>query len=139
MPSFQKCLRGGAPAAQPAAAPANAAPNAAAAAGKATKPAKAAAAPPKKRVAPRRMSTDLAANFGTISETWRDAASWQSFTAHLATTPGEGLDSDDREMSFLRYALFLELYVELDQAERVQKRPEPELKEIVLGIRCDSS
>ena len=87
MPAFQKCLRGGAPAAQPAgqqqpaAAPANAAPNAAAA-GKATapattKPAKAAAAPPKKRVAPRRMSTDLAANFGTISETWRDAASWQ--------------------------------------------------------------
>ena len=85
---FQKCLRGGAPAAQPAgqqqpaAAPANAAPNAtsAAAAGKATapttKPAKA-TAPPKKRVAPRRMSTDLAANFGTISETWRDAASWQ--------------------------------------------------------------
>ena len=149
MPTFQKCLRGGAaPAAQPAgqqqpaAAPANAAPNAAAAAGKAappTKPAKAAAAPPRKRVAPRRMSTDLAANFGTISETWRDAASWQSFTAHLASTPGEGLDSDDREMSFLRYALFLELYVELDQAERVQKRPEPELKELVLGIRCDSS
>ena len=28
-----------------------------------------------------------------------------------------------------------ELYVELDQAERVQKLPEPELKELVLGIR----
>ena len=134
--SFQKCLRGGAPAAQPAAAagqptttgtPANPAPTA----GKATKPK---TDTPKKRMPPRRMSTDLAKNFGTISETWRDAASWQSFTAHLELT-GEGLDSQNKQMSFRRYATFLELYVELDQAERVQKLPEPELKELVLGIR----
>ena len=82
------------------------------------------------------MSTDLSANFGTLSETWQSGENWESFTKHLAATEGEGLDSDDREMSFLRYAIFLELYVELDQAERVRKLPEPELKALVLGIRC---
>jgi len=126
------CRRGGAPSSQSAgdpSAPANTSSNA----GKTTK---SKADKPKKKPpwASRRMSTDLAKNFGTISDTWRDAASWQSFTAHLALT-GEGLDSENRQMSFLRYAIFLELYVELDQAERVQKRPEPELKALVLGIR----
>ena len=131
---FQTCRRGGAPSSQPAAAGhPSAAANTASNAGKATTKSKADS--PKKKTASRRMSTDLAANFGTISDTWRDAASWQSFTAHLAQTAGEGLDSENRQMSFLRYAIFLELYVELDQAERVRKLPEPELKALVIGIR----
>jgi hypothetical protein len=47
----------------------------------------------------------------------------------------EGRDSDDRPMSLARYATFLELYVALDQAERVQARPLPELRLMVLAIK----
>ncbi len=80
------------------------------------------------------MSTDLAVNFGTISDTWKDPGRWESYTTHLATMD-EGADSDGRAMSLARYATFLELYVELDHAERVLARPAAELRDMVLAIR----
>lgn len=80
------------------------------------------------------MSTELARNFGTLTDYWKDANSWAKFTSYLEKMD-EGTDSDGRPMSLARYALFLELYVALDQAERVEARPESELKDMVLSIR----
>ena len=40
-------------------------------------------------------------------------------------------------MKLGRYGRFLQLYVLLDQAERVEGRPEPQLKDLVLRIKDD--
>ncbi len=57
---------------------------------------------------------------------------WAKYTSHLSTM-NEGVDSDGVEMKLSRYARFLELYVQLDQAERVQRKSDQELK-----VKCGS-
>lgn len=49
----------------------------------------------------------------------------------------EGEDSEGRAMTLGRYARFLELYVRLDQAERVENKTQDELRSLVLAIKED--
>ncbi len=64
---------------------------------------------------------------GSLTEVWKQRSEWNRFVAFLEAAEGEGEDSDGRKMSLTRYAKFLELYVRLDQAERVEARPEEEV------------
>jgi len=54
---------------------------------------------------------------GSIEEVWQDRARWAEFRIYLANI-NENNDSDDRPILADRYAVFLELYADLDAAER---------------------
>ena len=72
--------------------------------------------------------------FGSITETWKNRAEWVKFASFLANM-SEGEDSEGVPMTLDRYAKFLELYVRLDQAERIEGRSEETLKKLVHAIR----
>ena len=73
-------------------------------------------------------STAEPLKLGSLTEVWKQRSEWVKFVAFLDAAEGEGEDSDGRKMSLGRYARFLELYVRLDQAERVEAKPEDEVK-----------
>ncbi|TRY69001.1 hypothetical protein TCAL_04098 [Tigriopus californicus] len=79
-------------------------------------------------------SIDSKLSLGTISETWKNRAEWMKFKAYLDGLD-EGQDSMDRPMSLGRYGLFLELLVELDQADRVHQRSNEDMRSLVMRIR----
>lgn len=79
-------------------------------------------------------SIDSKLSLGTLTQTWKNRAEWMRFKAYLDGLD-EGLDSMDRPMSLGRYGLFLELLVDLDQADRVHKRSNEDIRSLVMQIR----
>ena len=63
---------------------------------------------------------------------WSRPDKWQEFKIYLSNQ-NEGEDSDGRPLLLVRYAEFLQLFSQLDQAEK-QKLGQNELKKRVLDI-----
>ena len=57
------------------------------------------------------------AGLGSLSEVWGSSSKWEQFTAWLETVV-EGEDSDGVAITAARYSVFLQLYSELEEAER---------------------
>ena len=69
---------------------------------------------------------------GSLGEIWTNRDKWEEFKSWLRDL-SEGEDSEGRPLSLERYALFLELYVELDQQFRSQPRS-PHCHNLVVEI-----
>ncbi|XP_023334957.1 uncharacterized protein LOC111706339 isoform X2 [Eurytemora carolleeae] len=54
---------------------------------------------------------------GSVDEAWQNREKWAEFRLYLAAIE-EGRDSEDRPILADRYAIFVELYADLDAAER---------------------
>ena len=68
----------------------------------------------------------------SLGEVWTNRDKWEEFKSWLRDL-SEGEDSEGRPLSLERYALFLELYVELDQQFRSQP-PSPHCHNLVVEI-----
>ena len=82
----------------------------------------------------RQNSSGEGLKLGSLTDTWKKREQWEKFNNFLANMD-EGEDSDGVKMNLDRYARFLELYVRLDHAERVECKDDSELRRLVLAIR----
>jgi len=55
---------------------------------------------------------------GSITEVWKNSGEWKKFTNFLDTSEPEGIDSAGVPMKLSRYAVFLQIYVNLYYKEK---------------------
>ena len=55
---------------------------------------------------------------GSITEVWKNSSEWKKFTNFLDTSEPEGYDSSGVPMKLSRYAIFLQIYVNLYYKEK---------------------
>ena len=55
---------------------------------------------------------------GSITEVWKNSSEWKKFTNFLDTSEPEGIDSSGVPMKLSRYAVFLQIYVNLYYKEK---------------------
>ena len=55
---------------------------------------------------------------GSITEVWKNSGEWKKFTDFLDTSEPEGYDSSGVPMKLSRYAVFLQIYVNLYYKEK---------------------
>ena len=55
---------------------------------------------------------------GSITEVWKNSSEWNKFTNFLDTSEPEGYDSSGVPMKLSRYAVFLQIYVNLYYKEK---------------------